>query len=67
MANQKEGEPVSVRGNPLVCPICGNNEFWHRWTLMNTPGLTLFDLDWANRQAENFVCDECGHVMWFLG
>jgi len=34
--------------------------------LVNTPGLTFFGMEWANRQAENFVCDRCGHVLWFL-
>lgn len=33
---------------------------------MNTPGLTFFDLDWANRTARNLVCEDCGHVLWFL-
>jgi len=55
-----------VGGHPLRCPICAHGRFWKRRTLMTTPGLTFFGMEWANRQAENYVCDRCGHVLWFL-
>ena len=55
-----------VQGRKLICPVCGNNQFWKRKTLMNTPGMTFMGLDWANREAENYVCDSCGYIMWFL-
>ena len=55
-----------IEGNALSCPVCGHGEFWKRKTLMNTPGMTLFGVEWANRQADNYVCDSCGYVMWFL-
>jgi len=55
-----------VAGHELRCPVCAHDRFWKRKTLMNTPGLTFFGMEWANRQAENFVCDRCGHVLWFL-
>ncbi len=55
-----------VGGWDLECPICGHREFWKRKTLMNTPGLTFFGVEWANRQADNYVCDACGHVLWFV-
>jgi hypothetical protein len=55
-----------IGGNKLQCPICQNQHFWKRKTLMNTPGMTFWGLDWANRQADNYVCDHCGYVLWFL-
>lgn len=33
---------------------------------MSTTGLSLLDLDWADRRASNYVCDRCGYVFWFL-
>lgn len=60
-----ESREYEVKGIPLVCPICGRNRFWIRKTLMNTTGATLFGLDWANRSAVNYVCDYCGHILWF--
>lgn len=50
----------------VACPVCGHTRFWTRRSLMNTPGLTFFDLDWANRTARNLVWEDCGHVLWFL-
>lgn len=68
-ADSLEGDAAGERivaGHALVCPVCGHDRFWKRRSLMNTPGLTFFGLEWTNRQAENFVCDRCGHVLWFL-
>lgn len=55
-----------VDGHELTCAVCGHDEFWKRKTLMNTPGFTLMGIEWANKEAENYVCDTCGHVLWFL-
>ncbi|OQX81630.1 MAG: hypothetical protein B6D64_01720 [Bacteroidetes bacterium 4484_276] len=54
------------KGIKLECLICKGNMFWERTTLMNTPGMSFLGLDWANRNAINYVCDSCGHVHWFL-
>jgi predicted RNA-binding Zn-ribbon protein involved in translation (DUF1610 family) len=56
----------SVDGHDLRCPVCGHDLFWKRQTLLNTPGLTLLGVEWANKQADNYVCDRCGHILWFL-
>jgi len=66
MAKPREVKEYKIQGNKLVCPVCQHTKFWTRKTLMNTVGLTFFDLDWANRRATNFVCDHCGYVYWFL-
>jgi len=62
-----EGAVVrEVDGHRLKCPVCGHAQFWSRRTLMNTPGMTFFGIEWANQQAQNYICDSCGYVMWFL-
>ena len=66
MAKEKTISKRKVAGNILECPICKHGEFWRRQTLMNTVGLTFFNLEWANRKATNYVCGNCGHVLWFL-
>ncbi|MBT8283625.1 MAG: hypothetical protein KJO86_07830 [Muriicola sp.] len=58
--------PRMIKGRKLKCTICENDTFWMRKTLMNTKGMTFFKLDWANREAENYICDSCGYVHWFL-
>jgi DNA-directed RNA polymerase subunit RPC12/RpoP len=55
-----------IDGHELHCPVCQHNEFWKRRTLMNTPGLTFLGMEWANKEADNYVCDSCGHVLWFM-
>lgn len=54
------------RGLKLECVICKGTKFWTRETLMNTKGMSFFNLDWANKNATNYVCHHCGYVHWFL-
>ncbi len=55
-----------VLGNKLTCPVCGYDQFRKRSTLMNTPGMTFLGVEWANKQADNFICGKCGYVYWFM-
>lgn len=57
---------IEIKGHKLRCPICGGHNFWKRRTLMNTRGATIIGLDWANKEADNYVCHNCGYVLWFL-
>lgn len=57
---------VEVGGVALRCHHCEHDRFSRRMSLLNTAGLTLLDLDWANRSATCFVCERCGFVHWFL-
>ncbi|PLX19919.1 MAG: hypothetical protein C0599_10025 [Salinivirgaceae bacterium] len=57
---------VSIEGNKLICPICTGKQFWTRKTLMNTTGMSFFNLDWANKKATNYICTHCGYVYWFM-
>ena len=59
---QKE---VVIEGNKLSCPVCRHDQFWRRTTLLNTRGLTFMDWDWANKNAQNYVCSKCGYMYWF--
>jgi DNA-directed RNA polymerase subunit RPC12/RpoP len=61
-----EAAQHQVQGQPLRCPICGSDKFWTRRTLMNTPGMTFMGVEWANKQADNYVCKHCGHILWFF-
>ena len=66
MAKELAVNTVTVNGRGLQCPHCEHNRFWSRTTLMNTKGATFLGFEWANKEAQNFVCDHCGYVMWFL-
>jgi transcription elongation factor Elf1 len=61
-----EGKEFEVLGKQLTCPICAHTRLTTRRSLPNTRVLTFLELDWANRRATNFVCENCGHVLWFV-
>ncbi len=65
MVKKKEVTQRVVGKYKLECPICNHDGFWTRETLMNTPGMTILGLDWANKNAVNYVCDNCNYIMWF--
>jgi hypothetical protein len=56
----------TISGREMICPICGHDHFWKRRTLMNTPGMTFMGVEWANKQAENLICNSCGYIYWFM-
>ncbi|AZR73631.1 hypothetical protein BBF96_09670 [Anoxybacter fermentans] len=63
--DKRKAKKYEVKGYKLVCPICGHERFWTRKTLMNTPGVTFLGFDWANKEADNYICENCGYIMWF--
>lgn len=63
---RRDAQEVQKAGQTLKCPVCEHDRFWSRRTLMNTRAFTLFDFDWANRTAVNYVCDNCGYIFWFF-
>ncbi|KAF0193501.1 MAG: hypothetical protein FD169_2468 [Bacillota bacterium] len=58
-------KPVSIKGIDLVCPVCGGKDFYQRQTLLNTAGATFLGFDWANANADNYVCSHCFYMFWF--
>lgn len=56
----------TVKGKKLVCPVCDHKYFHTRKSMLNTRGLTFFNLDWANKSATNYICGHCGYIFWFM-
>ena len=61
-----EQSRFEVAGIAVRCPHCGGEEFVEGRTLLNTAGMTFFNLDWANRSAATLACVGCGRIEWFL-
>jgi ribosomal protein S27AE len=61
-----EAAQVEILGKKLVCPVCGGDQFWERMTLLNTRGMTFFNVDFLNKRAQNEICARCGYIFWFL-
>lgn len=55
-----------VADQEIRCPHCGGNEFAEGRAQLNTPLLSFFDLDWANRTAHVLTCLGCSRLEWFL-
>ncbi len=55
-----------IQGQQIVCHHCGHTRFDQATALLNTPGMTFFGLDWANRTATVLCCKQCGRIEWFL-
>ncbi len=53
-------------GKVINCPHCNNNRFVQKLILLNTPGMTFFSLDWANKTAATLTCTQCSNIQWFL-
>ncbi len=60
---KREAWEDEVRGDKLECPVCRHPRFWTRRSLLNTAVATLFNVDWANREATNFICERRSHIM----
>ena len=59
-------ENVSINGNVLTCKHCGGGAFSHRTSLVNRPGMTFLGLEFLGREADVYVCYDCGFLHWFL-
>ncbi len=53
-------------GKPIVCPHCGHDHFIRGRALLNSAGMTFFNLDWAEKTATTLACSDCGRITWFL-
>lgn len=62
---ENEAQKVIIAGRELVCPVCDNKHFYQRTTQLNTTGMTFLGLDWANKNAYNYFCSQCGYMFWF--
>ena len=56
----------TLKGKIISCSHCEHQEFEQGSAQLNTAGMTLMNLDWANRSAATLVCANCGQIQWFL-
>ncbi|MGA3094953.1 MAG: DNA-binding protein [Bryobacteraceae bacterium] len=57
---------VQMDGRPLTCTVCGGAHFHERSSLLNTRAAAFFNVNWANKEATNYICTQCGYVFWFM-
>ena len=66
MGEEPTGERFTVAGKTVGCGHCGGDRFVEGRALLNSAGLTFFNLDWANKSAATLTCTACGRIEWFL-
>ena len=49
----------------VLCPTCNNDTFHKRKILLNTRGMSYFELDAFNKTATVLKCQKCGCYQWF--
>lgn len=52
-------------GIDIRCTQCGGTHFRRRKMLLNTRGLTYFNLDWLNKGAMALICKQCKMIQLF--
>ncbi|MGI6686641.1 MAG: hypothetical protein ACOX47_14435 [Bacillota bacterium] len=55
----------SGNGIQVICIHCKHDHFHKGSALLNTRGMTFFDLDWLNQSATTLICASCGYIHWF--
>jgi len=65
-SKDKIAEQVFVKGKKLKCNVCNNDKFFYRESQLNTAIASFFDLDFANKKAHCYVCENCTKIQWFL-
>jgi len=65
-SKDKEPQQVTIKGNKLTCTVCGHDIFKPRKAQLNTKAASLLNLDWANKSAQCYICNNCSHIEWFM-
>ncbi|MEV6331994.1 zinc ribbon domain-containing protein [Streptomyces sp. NPDC051909] len=58
---------AAIGEHPILCLMCDNDTFRKREVKLNSTGMELFDLAWANESATGLICRSCGYVHLFAG
>nr|WP_106779376.1 hypothetical protein [Lysinibacillus timonensis] len=71
MQREKEestiGREYKANEIEVSCVHCKHNKFEQSKALLNTRGLTFFDIEWLNDSATTLLCKRCGFIHWFRG
>ncbi|MBU8906812.1 hypothetical protein [Desertibacillus haloalkaliphilus] len=52
-------------GDQILCVQCKHDRFEKGDALLNTRGMTFFDLDWLNESSTTLMCNRCGYLHWY--
>ena len=67
MARSASLVTVGPQRAPLHCLACRGQLFGDREIKLNTSGMELLGIEWANRSGTALICDSCSFVHTFAG
>ncbi|MFD9907028.1 hypothetical protein [Streptomyces sp. NPDC059063] len=50
----------------ITCHVCKSDTFRNREVKLNSSGMELLNLAWANESATGLICWRCGYVHLFV-
>ncbi|WP_017754131.1 hypothetical protein [Calidifontibacillus oryziterrae] len=65
MDRNKLGHEYKANDMKVICMHCKHDKFEYGKALLNTRGMTFFDIEWLNGAAITLVCKQCGFIHWF--
>jgi len=63
----KVGREYKANEIQVKCIHCEHTKFQLGKALLNSRGLSFFDLDWLDASAIILICKRCGYIHWFSG
>lgn len=64
-SNNEPFRPI-INDKELACMFCGDHYFRSRQIKLNSTGMELLDLAWANKESTGLICEACGFVHEFV-
>lgn len=65
LVKYKVGRKYKSNEVQVICIHCKHDKFDLGKALLNSRGMTFFDLDWLNESANTLICKRCGYIHWF--
>lgn len=62
---EKHGHEYKANDIKVICIHCKHDKFEFGKALLNTRGMTFFDIEWLNEGATTLMCKRCGYIHWF--
>ena len=60
-----KSQNASVKGKPIVCPVCGGKDFGSKKYRVAGEWQQIFKLEGAGGKGIMLICNECSYIQHF--
>ena len=60
-----DASTAKIKDVPLSCKHCGHDRFYHSYAKISAMVMPFFEVDFLDRSADVFKCENCGFLHWF--